>query len=82
MLGRTIVTKQSGSAEKPVNTPFWVEMKLNYFTIMMDQSSQGPMVTAYAERWISIENLVQSHPRKIDKVSIDITKGPIRRPNQ
>jgi len=80
MLGGTLVTKQSGAAGKPVNTVLLAK-KMNlkkefYFAIMLDRSSQGPIIIACSEGGTSIEDLAESSPEKIIKVPIDITTGP------
>lgn len=80
MLGGTLVTKQSGPEGKPVNTLLLAKkMQLErefYFAIMMDRSSQGPLIIACSEGGTSIEDLAESSPEKIVKVPIDIVSGP------
>lgn len=80
MLGGTLVTKQSGPAGKPVNTLLLAKkMSLKkefYFAIMMDRSSQGPLIIACSEGGTSIEDLAESSPEKIVKVPINIVTGP------
>jgi succinyl-CoA synthetase beta subunit len=79
MLGGTLVTKQSGPAGKPVNTVLIAKkMQLArefYFAIMMDRASQGALIIACAEGGTSIEDLAESHPEKIIKVPVDLSKG-------
>lgn len=79
MLGQTLVTKQSGPAGKPVNTLLLAKkMSLArefYFAIMMDRTSQGPMIIACSEGGTSIEDLAESAPEKIIKVPINMTEG-------
>lgn len=79
MLGGTLVTKQSGSAGKPVNTVLLAKkMSLArefYFAIMMDRATQGALIIACAEGGTSIEDLAESHPEKIIKVPIDLETG-------
>lgn len=80
MLGGTLVTKQSGPAGKPVNTLLLAKKmdlrKEFYFAIMMDRSSQGPLIIACSEGGTSIEDLAESSPEKIVKVPINILEGP------
>ena len=82
MLGGTLVTKQSGPQGKPVNTLLLAKkMQLQkefYFAIMMDRSSQGPLMIACSEGGTSIEDLAESHPEKIVKVPVDIETGPTK----
>eukprot|EP00957_Ditylum_brightwellii_P105085 8009379-Ditylum_brightwellii.AAC.1 len=79
MLGGTLVTKQSGPEGKPVNTVLLAKkMSLArefYFAIMMDRASGGPLIIACSEGGTSIEDLAESHPEKIIKVPVDLTKG-------
>jgi succinyl-CoA synthetase beta subunit len=79
MLGGTLVTKQSGPAGKPVNTVY-IAKKMQlvrefYFAIMMDRSSQGPLIIACGEGGTSIEDLAAKHPEKIIKVPVVLNEG-------
>eukprot|EP00546_Thalassionema_frauenfeldii_P016080 CAMPEP_0178899288 /NCGR_PEP_ID=MMETSP0786-20121207/2812_1 /TAXON_ID=186022 /ORGANISM="Thalassionema frauenfeldii, Strain CCMP 1798" /LENGTH=401 /DNA_ID=CAMNT_0020570119 /DNA_START=142 /DNA_END=1347 /DNA_ORIENTATION=+ len=79
MLGGTLVTKQSGAAGKPVNTVLLAKkMQLArefYFAILMDRTSQGPLIIACSEGGTSIEDLAESHPDKIIKVPVSLQEG-------
>lgn len=79
MLGGTLVTKQSGAAGKPVNTVLLAKkMQLArefYFAIMMDRTTQGPLIIACSEGGTSIEDLAESSPEKIIKVPVSFDEG-------
>mmetsp|Transcript_8449 Transcript_8449/g.11118 ORF Transcript_8449/g.11118 Transcript_8449/m.11118 type:complete len:423 (-) Transcript_8449:169-1437(-) len=79
MLGGTLVTKQSGAAGKPVNTLLLAKkmalVKEFYFAIMMDRTSQGPLIIACSEGGTSIEDLAVSSPEKIVKVPVSLLDG-------
>uniref|UniRef100_A0A7S0B0P9 Succinate--CoA ligase [ADP-forming] subunit beta, mitochondrial n=1 Tax=Minutocellus polymorphus TaxID=265543 RepID=A0A7S0B0P9_9STRA len=79
MLGKTLVTKQSGPAGKPVNTILLAKkMSLArefYFAIMMDRASGGPIIIACSEGGTSIEDLAEKYPEKIIKVPVDLSEG-------
>lgn len=79
MLGKTLVTKQSGPAGKPVNTVLLAKkMSLArefYFAIMMDRESGGPIIIACSEGGTSIEDLAEQYPEKIIKVPVDLAEG-------
>lgn len=79
MLGKTLVTKQSGPAGKPVNTVLLAKkMSLArefYFAIMMDRASGGPIIIACSEGGTSIEDLAEKYPEKIIKVPVDLREG-------
>jgi len=79
MLGEVLVTKQTGSAGKPVNTLYIAEkMKLKkemYFAILLDRKTAGPMMIGCGEGGTSIEDLAEKYPDKIIKIPIDIRQG-------
>mmetsp|Transcript_28782 Transcript_28782/g.43943 ORF Transcript_28782/g.43943 Transcript_28782/m.43943 type:complete len:418 (-) Transcript_28782:170-1423(-) len=79
MLGGTLITKQSGAAGKPVNTILLAKkMQLArefYFAIMMDRTTQGPLIIACSEGGTSIEDLAESSPEKIIKVPVSFDEG-------
>lgn len=79
MLGKTLVTKQSGPAGKPVNT-ILLAKKMNlvrefYFAIMMDRASGGPIIIACSEGGTSIEDLAEKYPEKILKLPVSLSEG-------
>ena len=79
MLGGTLVTKQSGPEGKPVNT-LMVAKKMSlaremYFAILLDRSTNGPVIIACSEGGTSIEDLAEQFPEKILRMPIDIRTG-------
>jgi len=79
MLGGTLVTKQSGPKGKPVNT-LMVAKKMSlaremYFAILLDRSTNGPIIIACSEGGTSIEDLAEQFPEKILRMPIDIRTG-------
>jgi len=79
MLGKTLVTKQTGPAGKPVNTLYIArKMKLKremYLAILLDRSTAGPVLIGCSEGGTSIEDLAEKFPEKIIKIPVDIRKG-------
>lgn len=76
MLGKTLVTRQSGSSGKPCNTTYIVERvymrKENYLSIFLDRGSQGPLIIASPKGGTSIEEV---DPKYIHKFPINILEG-------
>ncbi|KAG4300571.1 hypothetical protein PCK1_003000 [Pneumocystis canis] len=79
MLGYVLVTKQSGSAGKICNAVYICERKFArkecYIAVLMDRSSQGPIIIASSEGGVDIETVAKENPDLIFKAPIDITKG-------
>jgi len=78
-LGQTLVTIQSGSQGKPVNTVF-IQQKISvahemYFAILLDRQSGGPVLIGSSRGGMAIEDVAREHPEAITKIPIDITKG-------
>lgn len=79
MLGQILVTKQTGSAGKPVNKVY-ICQKLSlanemYFAITLDRVSAGPVIISCRKGGTSIEDLAEKYPDMIIKVPIDIFEG-------
>jgi len=79
MLGRRLITIQSGPEGKPVNLVYLCERKYirreTYISFMMDRENQGPIVIASAVGGVNIEILAKESPDQIIKEKIDITLG-------
>lgn len=79
MLGNVLVTKQTGSVGKICNAVYICERKYArkefYFAILMDRTSQGPIIIASSQGGVDIETVAKENPDLILKVPIDITKG-------
>jgi len=69
MLGRTLVTHQTGPAGRVVNTVLVaksVEIEREiYFAILMDRETAGPIVVASTEGGVEIETVAEKTPEKI-----------------
>jgi len=79
MLGKTLITKQTGAEGKPNNLVMLAEkvdiVDEKYFSIMMDRSSGGPLMVGCAEGGTSIEDIAAATPERIIKIPIDIMNG-------
>jgi len=75
MLGRRLITVQSGPEGKPVNTVYICERKYirreTYLAIMMDRSFNGPVIVGSAIGGVNIEILAKENPDAIIKQPID-----------
>lgn len=76
MLGKTLITKQTGSHGKPCNTVYVVERvymrKENYISILLDRSSNGPVIIASSKGGMSIEEV---DPQFIHKFYVNFQDG-------
>ncbi len=79
MLGQHLVTKQSGPNGIICNKVLVVERlylrREMYLSIMMDRSTQGPVIVASPVGGTSIEDVAATNPEKIFKEPIDIMEG-------
>merc|ERR1712194_317901 len=79
MFGKTLVTKQTGEAGKPVNSLLLVEKfeikSERYFAILMDRSAGGPLVIGSKTGGTSIEDIAAADPSAIIKMPVDIMQG-------
>lgn len=79
MLGKTLVTKQTGELGKPINTLLLVEKfeikSERYFAILMDRSAGGPLVIGSKTGGTSIEDIAAADPTAIIKMPVDIMQG-------
>ncbi len=84
MLGNVLVTKQTGEEGKEVKTVYFTEAtdieKEFYLAILMDRATSRPVVIASTEGGVDIEEVAESSPEKILKVTVDPTLG--LRPHQ
>jgi succinyl-CoA synthetase beta subunit len=79
MLGKTLVTKQSGIEGKQVNT-LYVEHGADiatelYLAVLLDRSTSEVLVMASTEGGMSIEEVAEHQPEKIIKVHADAVTG-------
>ena len=80
MLGKTLVTKQTGPQGKVVNkvyvAEFLPEIKKEYYlALMLDPRSKGPLLIASAEGGMDIEAVAAKTPEKVLKMPINIFEG-------
>jgi len=79
MLGKTLVTKQTGATGKPCNTVLLCERfqikTEKYFAILMDRGSGGPIMIGSKTGGTSIEDIAAADPTAIVKMPVDIMDG-------
>lgn len=79
MLGKTLVTKQTGAAGRVVRTIYFNEacsIKHEYYlAVLLDRSCSKPVVIASTEGGMNIEEVAEKTPEKIAKVWIDPAIG-------
>jgi len=79
MLGKTLVTKQTGEKGKPCSTVMLAEKfqikTEKYFAILMDRGSGGPIMIGSKTGGTSIEDIAAKDPSAIVKVPVDIMEG-------
>mmetsp|Transcript_53164 Transcript_53164/g.116415 ORF Transcript_53164/g.116415 Transcript_53164/m.116415 type:complete len:427 (+) Transcript_53164:91-1371(+) len=79
MLGKTLITKQTGAAGKPCNAVMLAEKfqikSEKYFAILMDRGSGGPIMIGSKTGGTSIEDIAEKDPSAIVKVPVDIMDG-------
>merc|ERR1740130_1176313 len=79
MLGKTLITKQTGEAGKPNNTLMLAEKVSiageKYFAILMDRGSGGPVMIGSKIGGTSIEDIAEADPTAIIKMPVDIMTG-------
>jgi len=79
MLGKTLITKQTGATGKPNNTMLLCEKfsikNEKYFAILMDRSFGGPVLVGSKVGGTSIEDIAAATPDAIIKKPIDIMDG-------
>jgi len=79
MLGKTLVTKQTGATGKPCNTVMLCEKfqikTEKYFAILMDRGSGGPIMIGSKTGGTSIEDIAAADPTAIVKMPVDIMDG-------
>jgi len=79
MLGKTLITKQTGAEGKPNNTLLLAEKVSitteKYFAILMDRGSGGPLMIGSKTGGTSIEDIAAADPTAIIKLPVDIMEG-------
>merc|ERR1712151_819258 len=79
MLGKTLITKQTGEEGKPNNTLMLAEKVgiagEKYFAILNDRGSGGPLMIGSKVGGTSIEDIAEADPTAIIKMPVDIVGG-------
>ena len=79
MLGKTLVTVQTGPAGRKVQTVYFTvasEIKKEYYlAILLDRASSKPVIVASTEGGVEIEKVAHDTPEKIHKVIVDPAYG-------
>jgi len=81
MLGKTLITKQTGEAGKPCNFLMLAEKFQikeggeKYFAILMDRGAGGPIMIGSKVGGTSIEDIAEADPSAIIRIPVDINKG-------
>jgi len=79
MLGRVLVTKQTGAEGKEVKRLYVEEgcdiARELYLSLLLDRQSSRITAVASAEGGMDIEEVAENHPEKIVKVAIDPAEG-------
>ena len=79
MLGKTLVTVQTGPAGRKVQTVYFTvasDIKKEYYlAILLDRVSSKPVIVASTEGGVEIEKVAHDSPEKIHKVIVDPAYG-------
>ena len=79
MLGKTLVTAQTGAAGRKVQTVYFTvasDIKKEYYlAILLDRATSRPVIVASTEGGVEIEKVAHDTPEKIHKVFIDPAYG-------
>ena len=79
MIGHKLITKQTGAGGRLCNAVYIVERKFArrefYLAILMDRSSQSPVIVASSQGGMDIETVAKEQPEAIITTRIDINQG-------
>src|SRR4029453_6007924 len=79
MLGKTLVTHQTGPQGKEVGKVFVGEavdiLRELYFAILLDRATSAPVVIASTEGGVDIESVAEKTPEKILRISVNPALG-------
>ena len=79
MLGKTLVTAQTGPAGRKVQTIYFTaasDIKKEYYlAILLDRATSKPVIVASTEGGVEIETVAHNTPEKIHKVHVDPAFG-------
>ncbi|KAA8650053.1 Succinate--CoA ligase [ADP-forming] subunit beta, mitochondrial [Aspergillus tanneri] len=79
MIGRKLITKQTGAAGRLCNSVYICERKFArrefYLAVLMDRQSQSPVIVASSQGGMDIEAVAKESPEAIITTPIDINVG-------
>lgn len=79
MIGQKLITKQTGAKGRLCNSVYICERKFArkefYLAILMDRSSQAPVIVSSSQGGMDIETVAKEQPDAIRTVRVDINKG-------
>lgn len=79
MIGHKLVTKQTGERGRICNSVYIVERKFArrefYLAILMDRSTQSPVIVASSQGGMDIETVAKEQPEAIITTRVDINEG-------
>lgn len=79
MIGHKLITKQTGAAGRLCNAVYICERKFArrefYLAILMDRTSQSPVIIASSQGGMDIETVAKESPDAIITTNINIHKG-------
>lgn len=79
MIGHKLVTKQTGAQGRICNSVYICERKFArrefYLAILMDRSTQSPVIVASSQGGMDIETVAKETPEAIITTTVDINKG-------
>lgn len=79
MLGKVLVTRQTGAAGKICNsvmvTARMFPRKEYYMAVMLEQAFDGPVMIISKRGGVNIEEIAAAHPEAVAYIPIDIKKG-------
>lgn len=79
MLGHKLITKQTGSKGRICNAVYLCERKFArrefYLAILMDRSTQSPVIVASSQGGMDIETVAKESPEAIITTRVDINVG-------
>jgi succinyl-CoA synthetase beta subunit len=82
MIGQKLFTKQTGPAGKICNAVFICEKKYirreYYLAILMDRTTQGPMIVGSSQGGVDIETVAAENPEAILTLPVNIADGLAR----
>ncbi len=82
MLGKVLVTKQTGPRGKPVNVVLVQERiyarRELYLAMMLDRKTAGPVLIGSSAGGMNIEEVAAETPELIHRYYFSIEKGPVR----